>query len=173
MKKVLAMILAAVLLLGAAACGTADGGKGSGGPDLGNYPESLDAWSGQDFIDYFTEAGIFTEGNGAETWLQDHATYWPGTPVNECAGWWDDMSMAMILVMSPENSDSSQEQLEEWKTSIRENKALPGDYSTITVDYLVGNIAFSYNTILDEELYNKMDTACKELFEALGVTPES
>ena len=80
--------------------------------------------------------------------------------------------MAVILILSSDEGDTSEAQLEEWKAAIVENKALPGDYSVITVDHLAGNVAFGYSTILDEEIYEKMDAAYRELVEAVGAKEE-
>ena len=185
MKKVLAILVAAVMLLTLAACGgetnnDAVGGSPSGeestnGVDMSKYPSDLNDWSGQDFIDYFKEVGVFTDGNGFETWLQDHATYWPGTPVNECAGWWNDEGtiMVTIILLSADNADTSEEQLEEWKTSIKENHALPGEYASLPVDSLIGNVAFTFEeTILDDAVYEEFTKAYEELLAAMNVTPE-
>ncbi len=176
MKKTAVIFLTLLMTFLTAACGgSSDGGKTDGGKvDLGSYPENLDEWSGQNFIDYLTETGVFYDGDGAETWLQNHEDYWPGTPVRECAGWWtdDNSSMAVILILSSDEEDTSEAQLEEWKAAIVESKALPGDYSVITVDHLAGNVAFGYSTILDEEIYEKMDAAYRELVEAVGAKEE-
>ena len=100
--------------------------------------------------------------------------YWDNTPVHECAGWWTDdgTATAMIIIMSAEDADTSEEQLEEWKAYIAENKTLPDDYSSMTVDHLVGNIAINYSWILDEELYEKMDAAYKDLIKTIGAKEE-
>lgn len=37
--------------------------------------------------------------------------------------------MAMILILSSDEGDTSEAQLEEWKAAIVESKALPGDVS--------------------------------------------
>lgn len=183
MKKAVAILMAAVMLLGAAACG-GNGDKGKvennngneSKVDMSKYPGDIKEWSGQNLIDYFTEAGIFTgTKEGDETWLQDHETYWPGMPVDECAGYWtgDDSVMVMMLVLKDDLTDSSKEQYDEWISTIKDTKKLPGELNTIVVDHLVGNVAFSYSTtILDEDAYNAMEKAYQDLVEALKVTPE-
>ena len=125
-------------------------------------------------MDYFTEAGVFKNGNGFETWMQPHAMYWDNTPVNECVGCWDDTTVSItIAILGTDNADSSEEQYNEWMTNIKEKKALPGDYSSLTIDHLVGNVAFQYETtVLDDETYNTMTDAYNYLVKSLGVTPE-
>lgn len=175
MKKVFSTLLALALVLSLAACGGSNGGSGGKSDvDMSAYPADLGDWTGQNFIDYFTEAGAFTEADGGNSWLQDHADYWPGTPVTECAGWWDDMNnMVTILLLSPDNADSGQEQYDEWMTAIRDTKALPGDYAALTVDHLIGNVAIQYETtVMDDEIYEKMNAAYQDLVKALGATPE-
>ena len=134
-------------------------------------------WSGQDYIDYFTEAGLFTDREGYETWIQSHEDYWPGTPVRECAGWWDlagDEVCVLIVLLDPELEDISEEEYEEWMTEIREERELPGSYAMLgTVDHLAGNTAFCYtDTTLDEESLEKVEEAFAGFFRDAGITPE-
>ena len=53
MRKTAMMFLAFLMTFLTAVCGgSSDGGKTDGGKaDLGSYPENLDEWSGQNFID--------------------------------------------------------------------------------------------------------------------------
>ena len=103
MKKLFALLLAMMMVLALAACsdpgsnpdpsnnnaGTQESAP-AGGVDLSAYPAGLNDWTGQNFIDYFTAAGVFAEGPGRESWLQDHVDYWPETPVSECSGYFQD-----------------------------------------------------------------------------------
>lgn len=191
MKKALAIALAVLMVLSLAACGKKTNnneskpneskpGESTNADvteltiDMSKYPAKLEEWTGQNLIDYFKEAGVFKDGDGFETWSQDHATYWAKTPVNECVGCWDDSTTTiMIAILSADNADTSEEQLNEWVANIKEKKALPGDYSSFVVDHLIGNIAFSYEaTVLDDEIYNKMTDAYNYLVKSMGVTPE-
>lgn len=180
MKKILAVILALGMVLGLAACGEGSGkgdASGGGDTDMSKYPAKLEEWTGQNFLDYFTDAGIFYDKeNEAETWLQNHAEYWPETPVKECAGWWTDdgMAMVMIFVMGSDEADTSEEQLAEWRESMKNTKGLPGEFaaSGVTVDDLSGNVAISYGGVLDEQLYSNVEAAWKGLLEKLGAASE-
>lgn len=195
MKKWIAIMMTGILLLGCTACSSETGGAGTGNDvvsgntgastgndaasessvDMSNYPESLDDWTGQNFVDYFKEVGVFTDDGDYETWVQDHATYWPETPVDECAGWWneDGTVMVMIFVMSGENADTSEDQLNEWKNSVLDSNTFPGEYATVPVDHIVGNVAFSFETtVTDEDVYNAFKSAYQELLDTMGVTPE-
>ena len=93
MKKIMKVVLATFLLVCFAGCNKESDGKNddenSTDVDMSKYPAEISEWSGQNFVDYFTEAGVFSNDNGYETWIQDHTSYWPDTPVNECAGWWN------------------------------------------------------------------------------------
>lgn len=191
MKKALSIALAVLMVLSLAACGKKTNnneskpneskpGESANADvieitiDMSQYPSKLEEWTGQNLIDYFKEAGVFKDGDGFETWSQEHAMYWDNTPINECVGCWDDTSVSiMIAILSADNADTSEEQLNEWVTHIKEKKALPGDYSSFTVDHLVGNLIFSYEaTVLDDEIYNKMTAAYNYLVKSMGVTPE-
>ena len=197
MKKLLALILAMMMVLSLAAC--SDSGSGntgnpnsdpgtqestpsgggesqdpSGGTDLSAYPAALNDWTGQNFIDYFTAAGVFTEGAGRESWLQDHIDYWPETPVSECAGYWDDDSLILIMIFLFDGSlpDTTPEAASEMKNYIKENKMLPEEYASFPVDHLVGDVAFCYMLTTDDDVYNAMDAAYNDLVAAMGVTPD-
>jgi hypothetical protein len=180
MKKVLSILLAAALVLSLAACGgstttaaedsTAE--DASATVDLSAYPDSLDEWTSQNFIDYFQFYGLFTDGDGFETWTQDHATYWPGTPVDECVGWWndDDTVMVMICILSADSADTDEDQLNEWLTSAQEDNTFPGEYATVPVDYVVGHVTFTFeSTILDDDVYNAFSEAYQNLVSSVGV----
>ena len=180
MKKALALLLTLLMVLSLTACGASkpaqtEAPAEAAGVDLSAYPEKLEDWTGQNFIDYFKAAGVFKDGDGYETWLQDHANYWPGTPVNECAGCWDDAGtfMVMIFLFDGSNADTSEEDLNTWLDGIREKKTLPEEYMSMPVDHLVGNIGFTYEIyIQDEDAYNAMNDAFHALMQAKGVTPE-
>jgi ABC-type transport system substrate-binding protein len=180
MKKVLSILLAAALVLSLVACGgstttaaedsTAE--DTSSTVDLSAYPDSLDEWTSQNFIDYFQSYGLFTDGDGFETWTQDHATYWPGTPVDECVGWWndDDTVMVMICILSADSADTDEDQLNEWLTSAQEDNTFPGEYATVPVDYVVGHVTFTFeSTILDDDVYNAFSEAYQNLVSSVGV----
>lgn len=175
MKKLMAAFMAMILAFSLAACGGDGGNKDGGEVDMSAYPADINEWTGQNFIDYFTAAGVC---EGCEPWTQDHASYWPGTPVDECAGWWDDAGMVnvMIFILSPDNADTSQEQYDEWMSCIREKKLLTEEegYMPISIDHLVGSVAFGFNetTVLDEDILERTVAAYENLIAALGVTPE-
>ena len=180
MKKVFSLMLALVMVLTLAACGgsgnnnDSSGGNGSLDIDMSKYPSAIEDWTGQNFIDYFTEAGACTGGAGFETWMQPHEMYWDNAPVSECVGWWDDEGTSVIItILKPDLADSSQEQYDEWMTGFRENKAFPEDFMGMPVDHMIGNVVFEYETsILDDGIYEKMNAAYENLASALGVTPD-
>ncbi|MCM1544107.1 MAG: acid shock protein [Ruminococcus sp.] len=190
MKKFLAIMLAALMVLSLAACGTESNNESKPDSsaadttaaeakdldiDMSKYPADINEWTGKDVAGYFTDAGVFSNGNGVETWNQDHATYWPGTPVTEAVGCWDDAETFSItvLVLGKDNADSSEEQYNEWKTNIKEKKDLPGEFSGIPMEHMIGNLVFSYETsILDDDMYNAMTDAYNYLVKALNITPE-
>lgn len=185
MKKVLALTLAFVMLLSLAACGgnsekepekKPDEGTGLN-IDMSKYPTDINAWSGQNFVDYFAEAGVFTERAGFESWIQDHTDYWPETPVNECIGYWDpdgEGNMIMIFVLKSDIADAGEDMYKEWMDSLKTSKKLPGDYGNLgTVDHLVGNVVFMFeNTVFNDGILADMTAAYNYLVEKLGVTPE-
>lgn len=187
MKKVLAIALALVMLFSFAACAgtTPNGGNGDGGNDTPNdaqintvdmskYPTDFNAWNGQNFIDYFTEAGVFKEGSGLEIWLQDHPDYWINTPINECAGYWDEDGKILIMIFTFDEtlSDTTPEDVAAMKDYIKENHKLPDDYQSMPIDHMAGNAAFSFTYTTDDDVYNMTEAAYNNLITALGVTAD-
>ena len=182
MKKLLMILCMTAVLFSFTACSNADSaGKTADNAetvdvDMSKYPENLDEWSAQNFIDYFTETGLFTSGGGFETWIQDHATYWSETPVSECAGWWDEAgteACVMILIFDGTLADTSEADLEEWKTQIKDHKTLNDEYGATGIDHLVGNVAFSYSEMtLNDDILAQIEAEYNTLVERMGVTPE-
>ena len=183
MKKFFAVLLILTMVFTFCACGgdTASSGNDSGdtasGIDMSAFPADVNEWTGQNFIDYFKAQGLFTDDSAHETWLQDHANYWPQTPVSECAGWWDLEGIEgcmMILTLDPALSDSSEDDYNAWLEGIKADKMLPGDYSSLgTVDHLVGNVVFAYTTMtLDDECLAKCEAAYEQFLSDTGATAE-
>lgn len=182
MKKLLAILLALMLVLSLAACGGDKDGGDTKDPnetqtngtdvDLSKYPADLGTWTAQNLLDYFTEAGVFTEGSDRESWFQDHANYWSDTPFNECSGYWDDLGEIQVMFFTFDDTlpDTTPEEVAAMKESIKANKFLPEDYSAMPIDHMVGNVAVSYMLSTNEEFYNKMDAAWNALVKATGAT---
>ncbi len=167
MKKLLALILSLTMVLCLAACGGGD--DKSGEVDMSKYPADINEWTAQNFNDYFTEAGVYTN----EDWVnfQDHAQYYSGTAIDEAGGYMDDAGMINIAVfiVDPDSIEADGEALLNY---VKENKCLTEDFSAMPIDHMVGNALFWYSYTSDEEVYNAFEEAYNNLVEALGVTPE-
>ena len=184
MKKFLAVLLAVVMTISLAACSGSGSGSSSGSSsdgasgssvDMSAYPADVSEWTAQNFVDYFKAQGLFTDDDDHETWIQDHEMYWPGTPVSECAGWWDNAgteACVMIMIMQPDLADSSQEDYDSWIETITSDKTLPGEYASLgTVDHLVGNVAFAYSTMtLDDDALARVEAAYEQFLADTGAT---
>ena len=104
MKKALSLIIVLLIVFSFVACsngGTsnADNADNSNNAnvsadikkvDLSAYPADINAWSAEDFNNYFLAAGVYKDDNNL--YVQDHATYWAGSgiPVDEGSGYMDD-----------------------------------------------------------------------------------
>lgn len=180
MKKLLAFLLAAVMVFALTACGNNPGTGGEASEvDMSAFPADVSEWTGQNYIDYFKAQGLFIEEGSYETWIQNHEEDWPETPVSECAGWWDandevgDHGYVMMLIMSPDLADSSQDAYDELIGYIRENKALPEEFTALGVDHLVGNVAFAYTELtLNDDEVAKIEAAFEQFISDTGATPE-
>ena len=171
MKKVLAIVLALAMVLALCACGTSNGGTSGGdktGVDMSKYPTDLNSWTAQNFNDYYTECGVYTDSQYA--YIQDHATYWTGTPMDEAGGYMDDVgATSIICLVDPDSTEGDASALLEY---VRANKTLDEDLGSMAVDHLAGNVVFIYGISSDEDFYNNMEKATQDLFTALKVTPD-
>lgn len=216
MKKLLAMLLAFVMLLSFAACSNATPNDGDKDPDLGEdeyivgdeewededweweapehgeipegitvnevdltkFPADFSEWTAKNVMDYFEEAVDFPKD--CEDWVQDHAEYWAGMPVYECAGIWNadgaDDVIVLFTTFNPDSPDTTPEEVEEIKQIMRDDPN--HDYTTNEIflgpqDHLIGHVAFSYGfTTYNEDVYYQVEVAYNQLVESMGLTPD-
>lgn len=180
MKKVLALILVLVLALSLAACTTGNNGENggetggttsgeTGGMDMSKYPADINEWTAQNFNDYFKEVGVYT--NDEYIYMQDHATYYSGTAVDECGGYMDNEGLYFtgVFIVDPDSQEADGKAMLE---NLRSTKTFPEELGSIPVDHLVGNVVFFYSFSADEAFYNAFDAAYNQLIKDLGVTPD-
>jgi predicted small secreted protein len=179
MKKFLAIISIMILTCALTACGSStgeDAGITVKDVDISAYPADINEWTAQNIIDYFSEAVEFPKD--CETWVQDHETYYSGLPINECAGCWDEAGNVTIMffTFSGDNPDTTPEAVESMKQAIIDSPTHTytedEDLYLPAFDHMVGNIGFSYNETVDEDVYNAVDSAYNQLIEKMGVTPD-
>lgn len=192
MKKVLAIVLAAIMVISFTACGANKGNddKKTDSPssstptndkinvDMSKFPADFNDWTAQNVLDYFTETVNFP--SDCETWVQDHAEYWAGMPIYEVAGIWNangaDDIIVMFTTFNPDSPDTTPEEVEAVQKIIREDKN--HDYTTEEIflgpqDHMIGHVAFSYGvTTTNEEVYNEVEAAYNQLVKVMGVTPD-
>jgi hypothetical protein len=171
MKKLIAMVLALIMMLSMAAC---TAGKTNETTDdqadiFSKYPADINEWTSENFNAYFKDMGVYTDDKWA--YVQDHETYYAGTPVDTCSGYMDDTGLyfTAVFIVNPDSTEGDGKAMLE---HIRTNKSFPEELNNLPVDHLAGNVAFFYSFSSDEEFYNKFDAAVKQLFEKLGVTPD-
>ncbi len=184
MKKALSLIIVLLIVFSFVACsngGTsnADNADNSNNAnvsadikkvDLSAYPADINAWSAEDFNNYFLAAGVYKDDNNL--YVQDHATYWAGSgiPVDEGSGYMDDSGayFTEVFIIDPNSAEGD---AASFLARVREIKALDfgegGD--ALPIDHLVGNVAFCYGLSTDEDFYNKMEAAYQQLVADLGV----
>lgn len=199
MKKVLAIMLAAMMALSLTACGdatkkddgngdtSAAGNKESGSAadnnesdsvDLSKYPADFNDWTAQNVVDYFQEAVEFP--SDCEAWTQNHAEYWSNMPVYECSGVWNadgaDDVIAIFVTFNPDSPDTTPEEVEAVQKIIREDKN--HDYTTEDIflgpqDHMIGHVSFSYGaTTTNDDVYNAIEDAYNYLVKEMGLTPD-
>lgn len=170
MKKLITLMLSLLLVLSLVACGASDDKKAEDAAiDMSQYPADPNEWSGDDLARYFKEAGVFTKED--YLYVQDHATYYAGTAVDECVSYMDDDGLIMICIFNtdPANGDAD---VDAFLAEVKENHTLPEDFSSMPVDHMIGDLIFFYSFTADEEVYNAMETACQQLAKDLGVEME-
>ncbi len=184
MKKLLAIVLSLMLVLSLAACSEAGNGNetnpgnttGSSKPDDGDtpsgglegYPADLNEWTADDIVRYFTEAGVFTN----ESWVMVMGPKeWAGTAINDYITYMDNTGMVSISIATfdPENEMVD---VPAFLDFVRENHTYDESLYLQPVDHMVGNMTFTFEGTMDEEVYNAMLTAYNALLEGLGVTPD-
>ncbi len=191
MKKVLAIVLAAVMVISLTACGAKKGNDdkktdapSSSAPadsinvDMSKYPADFKDWTAQNILDYFNAAVKFP--SDCESWVQDHAEYWADSPIYEVSGIWNadgaDDVLVTFTTFNPNSPDTTPEEVEAVQKIIREDKN--HDYTTEHIflgpqDHMIGHIAFSYGvTTTNEEVYNDIEAAYNHLVKVMGLTPD-
>lgn len=172
MKKFAAIIMTLVMALALVACGgtnTPSEGGETKGADLSKYPAKLSDWTAQQFNDYFTEEGVYTD----EKWVyvQDHATYFPGMPIDECSGYMDDDGLYLTAVFTMKKDDS-EGSVQDMLDYVKEHKTLTEDWGNFPIDHMVDGVLFLYSYSQDEAFYNAFEAAYNKLITELGVTPD-
>jgi hypothetical protein len=143
--------------------------------DWAQYPTDINEWTAQNYLDYFVEAVEFP--SDCETWFQDHTNYWSGFPINECAGCWNDAGTVdfEVFTFNPNGADTTPEEVEEWKTTIRESDQHlyeTEDVFLTPMNHMFGDVAISYFYTTDDDVYNAMEDAYQALIAQYDVTPD-
>lgn len=173
MKKIIAMILALMLALSLAACGetnNTDGDPDSAGNtvSLEGYPTDINEWTTDDFVNYFTEAGVFTD---SEALYISGTDVWAGTALSGNVFYADSTGLCSINIYLFDE-DNPAADVPAFLSYVRENHTFDESLYLQPVDHLVGTVAFTYSPTTDEEIFEAMDAAYNALVEGLGVTPD-
>ncbi len=176
MKKLLAIALAVIMVLSMAACGAQSNEKEpKNNVDLSKYPADLKDWTAADYNNYFIAAGVYSEELG---YVQDHATYYDGTPIYEASGAMDDVGDYNVLIFTfdPKSED---EEVATWMETIRSTKAFPTEVSDdmsavagFPMDHMVANAVFSFQYSQSDAVYEAAEKAFQDLMTAMNVTPD-
>ncbi len=177
MKKLLALVLAMMMVLSLAACGNSGDNSTDDGineVDLSKYPADIKDWNAQNLLDYFKEAAGLP--GDWEAWYRDE-TWYASEPVHEEAGIWnDDGSVQLsIYIFDPNAADTTPEAVEEVLETLRTDST----HSYITdvwwigpASHLASNILFCYEDTTDDTYYNMFEEAYQQLVSAFGLTAD-
>ncbi len=163
------------MVMSMAACGTSGGtsAAASGGSDgqnansdiLSQYPADLQEWTAENFNDYFKAIGLYS--NEDYIYVQDHATYYTGTCIDECGGYMDDEGLYFtgVFIVDENSTEGDGAALLSY---VKENKTLDEEFGNMPVDHMCGHLLVldSYST--DDEFYESFESAFKALVEATG-----
>ena len=172
MKKFAAIILTLIMALALVACGgtnTPSEGGETKGADLSKYPAKLSEWTAQQFNDYFTEEGVYTDESLA--YIQADATYYTGYPIDECGGYMDNEGLYFTGVWTMKKDDS-EGSVEDFLAYVKEHHTFDESMNNIPVDHMADGVLFLYSYSQDEAFYNAFEAAYNKLITELGVTPD-
>ena len=172
MKRILALLLVAVLAVGMTACGNSKGGSQGGDATSAPVESGKDFadWTAQDMLAYFQSEGVFTDDSITYVMKDDEVEEGMTTVVN----YQDDMYDADVMILYMEK-DSPIEATEQMYQRIKEKKSVPlsGDESNvIPFNALIGRFAILYSFSLDDEFLAKFEAALDKLVETKNITPE-
>ncbi len=169
MKKALTLILCIVMILSLAACGTTGESGEKKDTDnseiLSQFPTDLQEWTAQNFNDYFKAIGLYTKED--YIYVQDHATYYVGTCIDECGGYMDDAGLYFTGVFIVDE-DSTEGNAAELLSYVKENRTLTEEFGSMTIDHMCGHLLIMDSFTQDEDFYNSFESAIKDLVKALG-----
>lgn len=177
MKKLLALVLAMMMVLSLAACGNSGGNAADAGikeVDLSKYPADLKDWNAQNLLDYFKEAADLP--SDWEEWYRD-ATWYMSEPIHEDSGIWNDDGSVqlMIYIFDPNAADTTPEAVEEVLEALRTDSThsyITDDWWIGPATHLVGNILFDYESTTDEAYYNMFEAAYQQLISTFELTAD-
>lgn len=183
-KKFLILALAAGMAFGAAGCASLEGGMTGAANntetslglddvevdfDFSKYPADFNDWTMEDLNNYFFEAGVYPDIDNA--FVQDHASYYDGTPIGEGCGYANDSETITIFIFN--FADPSIEAgVDEFKQYVIENHEFGDDLGNLPVDHMVGDMMFYYSGTVDEDTYTAFEKAYFQLVKGLGLTQE-
>ena len=181
MKKLLAILLSALLIFSMAACGGSSECDASADNPINdeesNLPSDINEWTGADFATYFKAQGILPyPSEDYEPYVGNHGDDWQGTPIQESAVWSfasDDPGSFFVFTFG-KSGDVPDEEVEYWKECIDNTKTMPYEYAVFgEIDHMVGNIAFiSEDLSYNDEIRSACEAAYQQFLKDTGLTPE-
>lgn len=185
-KQFLILALAAGMVFGATGCASLEGGMAGAAKvsetetakelddvkvdfDFSKYPADFKDWTMEDLNNYFVEAGVYPDKDN--TFVQDHDSYYDGTPVGDGCGYANDSETITILIFNI--ADPSKEAgVDEFKQYVIKNHELGDDLGNIPVDHMIGDLMFYYSGTVDKDAYAAFEKAYSQLVKGLELTQE-
>lgn len=149
---------------------TEDGETKDDGVTAGDWKNKDFAdWNGDDIGQYFVDNGTFSK---ADWYYVQKDEYVEGSGMDANVSYFDEDTGSACVMIMWFDPDSKQSNRDEVYNYIKENKMTPEDWSSMPVDHLVGNFAFSYTLCADNAEYDKMDAAYEAFIKEFDLTPE-
>lgn len=166
MKKLIAMLLAAVMMVSLAACGSNPAQEDDGEVDMSKFPADLAEWLDEDINDYFAEKGVYENTEWISVQAKD---VWEGTPVAGASVYQStDGTLTACITVLRVTDEGAEDMLREITESAPHSwSGLQG----LTFDAVVGPFAFCYSLSESEDVRTAMKDAIAELAAEMNVTP--
>jgi hypothetical protein len=167
-KKVFAILMVVVMMLGVVGCGSNGNNPGKNDGDTNKPAKEFSQWNDEDIMQYFKDEKVFTNDDLCSIQKGENAAENVTSSVCYMDNVTSDEYVEIIYFDPNTTSDKVKEGFEEVKTT----KVLSMDEGQMVFNTLVGNFAIFYSSSLDEQFIADFEAAYDKLLKTYSLTPE-